>query len=96
MPVVLIPVHFDRDVAYRHPSCQRSVVIRPFITEDFMTGVPALPGKHIPATVSRLIYCFCFITKFNCILLKINLLFLACTKNDGCCSRNIWYISSII
>ncbi|VVC24972.1 Hypothetical protein CINCED_3A007468 [Cinara cedri] len=49
MPVVLIPVHFDRDVAYRHPSCQRSVVIRPFITEDFMTGIPALPGKHISA-----------------------------------------------
>lgn len=53
MPVVLIPVHFDRDIAYRHPSCQRSVVIRPFITEDFMTGIPALPGKHIPAAVSR-------------------------------------------
>lgn len=66
MPVVLIPVHFDRDVAYRHPSCQRSVVIRPFITEDFMTGVPALPGKHIPAAVSKLIYCFfCFKTIFN-------------------------------
>lgn len=56
MPVVLIPVHFDRDVAYRHPSCQRSVVIRPFITEDFMTGIPALPGKHIPTAVSRFNY----------------------------------------
>ncbi|XP_025419217.1 GMP synthase [glutamine-hydrolyzing] isoform X2 [Sipha flava] len=51
MPVILIPVHFDRDVAYRYPSCQRSVVIRPFITEDFMTGIPALPGKHIPAAL---------------------------------------------
>jgi len=53
MPVVLVPLHFDRDIAYRHPSCQRSVVIRPFITEDFMTGIPALPGKHISAAVSR-------------------------------------------
>ncbi|XP_050522667.1 GMP synthase [glutamine-hydrolyzing] isoform X2 [Daktulosphaira vitifoliae] len=51
MPVILIPVHFDRDIAYRHPSCQRSIVIRPFITEDFMTGIPALPGKHIPAAL---------------------------------------------
>ena len=38
MPVVLIPVHFDRDPLCRAPSCQRSVVIRPFITQDFMTG----------------------------------------------------------
>ncbi|KAF0769512.1 GMP synthase [Aphis craccivora] len=51
MPVVLVPLHFDRDIAYRHPSCQRSVVIRPFITEDFMTGIPALPGKHISAAL---------------------------------------------
>ncbi|XP_050425239.1 GMP synthase [glutamine-hydrolyzing] isoform X2 [Adelges cooleyi] len=51
MPIILIPVHFDRDIAYRHPSCQRSIVIRPFITEDFMTGIPALPGKHIPAVL---------------------------------------------
>ncbi|XP_050731717.1 GMP synthase [glutamine-hydrolyzing]-like [Eriocheir sinensis] len=49
MPVVLIPVHFDRDPVARLPSCQRSVVLRPFITHDFMTGIPALPGKHIPA-----------------------------------------------
>ncbi|XP_060842424.1 GMP synthase [glutamine-hydrolyzing] [Rhopalosiphum padi] len=53
MPVVLVPLHFDRDIAYRHPSCQRSVVIRPFITEDFMTGIPALPGKHISAALVR-------------------------------------------
>ncbi|XP_050664667.1 GMP synthase [glutamine-hydrolyzing] isoform X2 [Leptidea sinapis] len=44
MPVVLIPIHFDRDAAVRAPSCQRSVVLRPFITSDFMTGVSALPG----------------------------------------------------
>ncbi|XP_058446257.1 GMP synthase [glutamine-hydrolyzing] isoform X1 [Malaya genurostris] len=44
MPVVLIPVHFDRDPAPKTPSCQRSVVLRPFITNDFMTGLPAVPG----------------------------------------------------
>ena len=52
MPIVLIPVHFDRDPIYHIPSCQRSVVIRTFITNDFMTGVPATPGKHIPTEVS--------------------------------------------
>ena len=38
MPVILIPIHFDRDVVSKQPSCQRSVVIRTFKTEDFMTG----------------------------------------------------------
>jgi len=47
MPVVLIPIHFDRSQLERVPSCCRSVVIRPFITQDFMTGVPALPGKDL-------------------------------------------------
>ncbi|BES89506.1 GMP synthase [Nesidiocoris tenuis] len=51
MPVVLLPLHFDRDAALRAPSCQRSIVLRPFITEDFMTGVPAIPGEHIPVEV---------------------------------------------
>ncbi|XP_032591943.1 GMP synthase [glutamine-hydrolyzing] [Drosophila grimshawi] len=45
MPVVLIPVHFDRDPIIRTPSCRRSVVLRPFITNDFMTGVPVVPGS---------------------------------------------------
>lgn len=52
MPVVLIPVHFDRDAASRAPSCQRSVVLRPFVTNDFMTGTPAVPGKELPFHVS--------------------------------------------
>lgn len=52
MPVILIPIHFDRDVVSRQQSCQRSVVIRTFITEDFMTGVPAIPNRHIPIEVS--------------------------------------------
>ncbi|KAJ2945449.1 hypothetical protein O0L34_g261 [Tuta absoluta] len=46
MPVVLIPIHFDRDAAVRAPSCQRSVVLRPFITSDFMTGTAATPGTE--------------------------------------------------
>lgn len=53
MPVVLIPVHFDRDPINRTPSCRRSVVLRPFITNDFMTGVPAEPGSvQLPLQVS--------------------------------------------
>ncbi len=53
MPVVLIPIHFDRDPHQRPftPSCQRSVVIRTFISSDFMTGVPATPGKHLAVEV---------------------------------------------
>ncbi|XP_046672222.1 GMP synthase [glutamine-hydrolyzing] isoform X2 [Homalodisca vitripennis] len=51
MPVVLIPIHFDRDTVTRGPSCQRSVVLRPFKTQDFMTGAPAIPGKDLPIEV---------------------------------------------
>jgi len=52
MPVVLIPIHFDRDTACRTLSCQRSIVLRPFCTNDFMTGIPAIPGKDLPIHVS--------------------------------------------
>ncbi|XP_038671244.1 GMP synthase [glutamine-hydrolyzing] [Scyliorhinus canicula] len=51
MPIILTPLHFDRDPLQKQPSCQRSVVIRTFITNDFMTGIPATPGKHIPEEV---------------------------------------------
>lgn len=55
MPVVMIPIHFDRN--YQElaalPSCQRSIVLRPFVTCDFMTGLPAMPGEHIPEKVTR-------------------------------------------
>lgn len=51
MPLVLVPLHFDRDTILRLPSCQRSVVIRTFITNDFMTGIPATPGKQISEEV---------------------------------------------
>lgn len=53
MPIVLIPLHFDRDPVDRKPSAQRSIVLRPFITNDFMTGVPVIPGSDkLPMNVS--------------------------------------------
>lgn len=52
MPIIIVPIHFDRDPINRLPSCQRSIAIRTFITNDFMTGIPAVPGKHIPLEVS--------------------------------------------
>ena len=51
MPVVLLPLHFDRPVIERMASLQRSAAIRPFKTRDFMTGVAALPGKDISIEV---------------------------------------------
>ncbi|XP_065890395.1 GMP synthase [glutamine-hydrolyzing]-like [Dysidea avara] len=54
MPIVLVPLHFDRQLETEtriRPSCQRSIVIRTFITSDFMTGVPAVPGQDIPIQV---------------------------------------------
>jgi len=47
MPLVLIPIHFDRSPIEKVTSFQRSVVIRTFITQDFMTGVPAVPGADL-------------------------------------------------
>lgn len=44
VPVVLFPVHFGK-------RGKRSIGIRTFITNDFMTGVPAIPGKDIPEAV---------------------------------------------
>nr|CDS22796.1 GMP synthase glutamine hydrolyzing [Echinococcus granulosus] len=53
IPVVLIPIHFDRDPAnmMAASSILRSVVLRPFITSDFMTGLPAMPGVDLPLQV---------------------------------------------
>ncbi|XP_076274979.1 GMP synthase burgundy isoform X2 [Rhynchophorus ferrugineus] len=51
MGVILIPLHFDRDQALRTPSCQRSVVLRPFCTQDFMTGSAAVPGRDLPLDI---------------------------------------------
>ncbi|KAL3096075.1 hypothetical protein niasHS_005834 [Heterodera schachtii] len=49
-PVIMIPVHFNRQYKppQYFPSMRRSVVLRPFITRDFMTGKAALPGRDIP------------------------------------------------
>jgi len=56
MPIVLLPIHLDRDITNRIPACQHCVVVRPFVTQDFMTGVPAIPGKHLTIeTVNRMV-----------------------------------------
>ncbi|KAI3415624.1 hypothetical protein GPALN_005222 [Globodera pallida] len=49
-PVIMIPVHFLRHFKppQHFPSTLRSIVLRPFITRDFMTGQAALPGRDIP------------------------------------------------
>lgn len=49
VPVTLFPVTFGQ-------QGKRSVGIRTFITNDFMTGVPALPGQEIPeAAVAEMV-----------------------------------------
>ena len=44
MPVIITPVDFG-------VSGQRSIALRPFLSQDFMTGRPAIPGKDIPLDV---------------------------------------------
>ncbi len=44
VPIVSFPIAFS-------VNGNRSIAIRTFITNDFMTGVPALPGKDIPEEV---------------------------------------------
>uniref|UniRef100_A0A1I8A6S6 GMP synthase (glutamine-hydrolyzing) n=1 Tax=Steinernema glaseri TaxID=37863 RepID=A0A1I8A6S6_9BILA len=48
MPVILVPLHFDRSTPSASPSTQHSICLRPFITNDFMTGIAAVPGVDIP------------------------------------------------
>ena len=67
MPVVLIPIQFDRQIYLNDQddsnyerviplthfrsiasSFQHSVVLRTFLTKDFMTGRPAVPGETFP------------------------------------------------
>lgn len=61
MPVVLIPLHFDRDPVDRKPSAQRSIVLRPFLTSDFMTGMPVIPGSDkLPMNVRLESMTFCY------------------------------------
>ena len=64
MPVVLIPIDFSYqpDLRPPHSSFKRSVVLRPFMTSDFMTGVPAVPGKDLSLEVSSRERCHLQIT----------------------------------
>jgi hypothetical protein len=52
MAVVLISIHFDHDQVSRIPSCHRLLVLRPFYSHDFVTGVPAIPGRELSVDVS--------------------------------------------
>lgn len=67
MPVILIPIHFDRDPAnmMATSSILRSVVLRPFLTADFMTGLPAKPGVDLPIAVNFLIFLFYHILRLG-------------------------------
>ncbi|CAF3355373.1 unnamed protein product [Rotaria socialis] len=56
MPVVLIPIEFDREInlnehVQSNNSSQHSVVLRTFLTKDFMTGTSAIPGETFPAAM---------------------------------------------
>lgn len=72
MPVVITPLHFDRDPVNHQPSCQRSIAIRTFITNDFMTGIPAIPGKHIPEQVSGILALYKYISIITCIFITLS------------------------
>lgn len=45
VPVISFPIDFD---AHDAPTTKRSIAIRTFVTSDFMTGVPAVPGQLMP------------------------------------------------
>lgn len=49
MPVILVPIHFDRvfNLPQKFPSVLHSICLRPFITRDFMTGRAAIPTIDI-------------------------------------------------
>ena len=51
MPIVLLPIRLGRDPLLREQSWQRCVVLRPFLTKDFMTGLACRPDSHLPSTV---------------------------------------------
>ncbi|KAI6197279.1 Glutamine amidotransferase [Aphelenchoides besseyi] len=55
MPVVLIPVQFNeiRRENLVSGTFVHSIVLRPFITNDFMTGKNALPTRDIPEEVIK-------------------------------------------
>jgi GMP synthase (glutamine-hydrolysing) len=52
VPVVLFPVNFGaKDKEGSAAAATHSIALRTFITNDFMTGVPAVPGRDIPEAV---------------------------------------------
>uniref|UniRef100_H2Y9E9 GMP synthase (glutamine-hydrolyzing) n=1 Tax=Ciona savignyi TaxID=51511 RepID=H2Y9E9_CIOSA len=51
MKAVLLPIKSVGVQGDCRTYSYRSVVLRPFITNDFMTGLAAQPGKHIPEEV---------------------------------------------
>ena len=50
MPIVLLPISFEDDKDHRIRS-NRSIVLRPIITFDFMTGLVPIPGRDIPEEI---------------------------------------------
>ncbi|KII74625.1 GMP synthase [glutamine-hydrolyzing] [Thelohanellus kitauei] len=49
--VILIPIQFDLPDCMGLPFLQHSLVLRPFITDDFVIGVPALPGRDFDEAI---------------------------------------------
>lgn len=49
MPVVLIPIEFEGEKQMPGQRSNHSIVLRTFVTKDFMTGKPAVPGETFPA-----------------------------------------------
>lgn len=50
VPVISVPIDLDYNGDAK-TTTNRTIVIRTFMTSDFMTGVPATPGKEIPVAV---------------------------------------------
>lgn len=51
VPVISAPIDLDFVGSDFDVSINRTIVIRTFMTSDFMTGVPAVPGVQIPLDV---------------------------------------------
>ncbi|KAI3379687.1 hypothetical protein SNEBB_010120 [Seison nebaliae] len=55
MPVVLLPINIMQPVTEELIG-GRTVAIRPLVTKDFMTGIAAQPGVHVPAKTIKNIF----------------------------------------
>lgn len=51
MPVILLPVQFESIDTTLGVAVKHSICLRPFITNDFMTGLAAVPGRDISEEV---------------------------------------------